>query len=145
MNIANIARRIGLGDTKVFSKYNDISEGIEASLNLPIKFKGIPTIGGKLEDWPSEQEYDLDERIKRLVKRRANEDSIDKKKLSDAERDKARRANWRKYSVDEIDKYRFFHAGQYADNQIKLRLSYFWLNHFTVGAKETTPQLISDY
>ena len=44
MNIANIARRIGLGDTKVFSKYNDISEGIEASLNLPIKFKGIPTM-----------------------------------------------------------------------------------------------------
>ena len=136
MNIAKIARRIGLGNTKELSKYNDISEAIEASLNLPIKFKGIPAIGGQLEDWPSEQEYDLDERIQRLVKRRANEDSIDKQKLSDAERDKSRRENWRKYSVDEIDKYRFFHAGQYADNQIKLRLSYFWLNHFTVERKK---------
>ena len=145
MNTAKISRRIGLGDTEELSRYSGLSEAIEASLQLPINFKGIPRIGGELEDWPGEKEYNLDERIQRLVKRRANEDSIDKQKLSDAERDKARAANWRKYSVDEIDKYRFFHAGQYADNQIKLRLSYFWLNHFTVGAKETTPQLISDY
>ena len=145
MDTAKISRRIGLGDTEELSGYSDTSEAIEASLDLPINFKGIPRIGGNLEDWPSDQKYSLDERIQKLVMRRANKDSIDRQKLSDAERDKARSENWQNYSVDEIDKHRFFHAGQYANNQIKLRLSYFWLNHFTVGAKETTPQLILDY
>ena len=145
MDLANISRRIGLGGIYEISHHDSVSELIKSAIEMPVTFRGIPAIGRDVENWPTDKEFDLNDRIQKLVKRRANEDAIDKKKLPDAERDKARRVNWQKYSVDEIDKYRFFHAGQYADNQIKLRLSYFWLNHFTVGAKETTPQLISDY
>ena len=145
MEIGQISRRIGLGGTDEFFQYGTVSDGIDAALQASVKFKGIPTITSEIESWPSHKEFDLNERIQRLIKRRLNSDSIDKQKLSDNERENAREKNWAKYSVDAIDKYRFFHAGQFADNQVKLRLSYFWLNHFTVGAKESTPQLISDY
>ena len=65
--------------------------------------------------------------------------------MSDQEREIVRELNEEKFNVDKMDQYRFFHAGQFATNQIKLRLSYFWLNHFTVGKKGVTPQLISNY
>ena len=145
MNLARVSRRIGLGTTEEFSSHTSIEGIIKSSLESHVVFKGLPSLHGAIEMWPSEKEFDLNQRIGRLVKRRTESDAIDKRKLSDQEREIARELNWKKLSVDKIDQYRFFHAGQYATNQVKLRLSYFWLNHFTVGAKEVTPQLISDY
>ena len=145
MNLARVSRRIGLGAMEEFSSHTNIEGIIKSSLESHVVFKGLPSLHGAIEMWPSEKEFDLNQRIDRLVKRRTESDAIDKRKLSDQEREIARELNWKKFSVDKIDQYRFFHAGQYATNQVKLRLSYFWLNHFTVGAKEVTPQLISDY
>ncbi|MDA9823233.1 DUF1800 domain-containing protein [Paracoccaceae bacterium] len=145
MNLARVSRRIGLGTTEEFSSHTNIEGIIKSSLESHVVFKGLPSLHGAIEMWPSEKEFDLNQRIGRLVKRRTESDAIDKRKLSDQEREIARELNWKKFSVDKMDQYRFFHAGQYATNQVKLRLSYFWLNHFTVGAKEVTPQLISDY
>lgn len=145
MNLARVSRRIGLGAMEEFSSHTSIEGIIKRSLESHVVFKGLPSLHGAIEMWPSEKEFDLNQRIGRLVKRRTESDAIDKRKLSDQEREIARELNWKKFSVDKIDQYRFFHAGQYATNQVKLRLSYFWLNHFTVGAKEVTPQLISDY
>jgi uncharacterized protein (DUF1800 family) len=145
MNLARVSRRIGLGAMEEFSSHTNIEGITKSSLESHVVFKGLPSLHGAIEMWPSEKEFDLNQRIGRLVKRRTESDAIDKRKLSDQEREIARELNWKKFSVDKIDQYRFFHAGQYATNQVKLRLSYFWLNHFTVGAKEVTPQLISDY
>lgn len=145
MNLARVSRRIGLGAMEEFSSHTNIEGIIKSSLESHVVFKGLPSLHGAIEMWPSEKEFDLNQRIGRLAKRRTESDAIDKRKLSDQEREIARELNWKKFSVDKIDQYRFFHAGQYATNQVKLRLSYFWLNHFTVGAKEVTPQLISDY
>ena len=145
MNLARVSRRIGLGAMEEFSSHTNLEGVIKSSLESHVVFKGLPSLHGAIEMWPSEKEFDLNQRIGRLVKRRTESDAIDKRKLSDQEREIARELNWKKFSVDKIDQYRFFHAGQYATNQVKLRLSYFWLNHFTVGAKEVTPQLISDY
>jgi len=145
MNLARVSRRIGLGAMEEFSSHTNIEGIIKSSLESHVVFKGLPSLHGTIEMWPSEKEFDLNQRIGRLVKRRTESDAIDKRKLSDQEREIARELNWKKFSVDKMDQYRFFHAGQYATNQVKLRLSYFWLNHFTVGAKEVTPQLISDY
>ena len=145
MNLARVSRRIGLGAMEEFSSHTNIEGIIKGSLESHVVFKGLPSLHGAIEMWPSEKEFDLNQRIGRLVKRRTESDAIDKRKLSDQEREIARELNWKKFSVDKMDQYRFFHAGQYATNQVKLRLSYFWLNHFTVGAKEVTPQLISDY
>ena len=145
MNLARVSRRIGLVAMEEFSSHTSIEGIIKRSLESHVVFKGLPSLHGAIEMWPSEKEFDLNQRIGRLVKRRTESDAIDKRKLSDQEREIARELNWKKFSVDKIDQYRFFHAGQYATNQVKLRFSYFWLNHFTVGAKEVTPQLISDY
>ena len=91
---------------------------------------------GAIEMWPSEKEFDLNQRIGRLVKRRTESDAIDKRKLSDQEREIARELNWKKFSVDKIDQYRFFHAGQYATNQVKHKVkndnSFQFLHHENV-------------
>jgi len=145
MNLARISRRIGLGATEEFSGKADIKSIIKSSLDSQVVFKSPLSLHGRLDTWPREKEFDLNQRIGRLVKRRTESDTIDKRKLSDQEREISLSLNWNKFSVNKIDQYRFFHAGQYATSQVKLRLSYFWLNHFTVGAKEVTPQLISDY
>ena len=50
-----------------------------------------------------------------------------------------------KYFMEKIDKYKFFHSGCFGDAQIKLRLSYFWLNHFTVGEVRETRELIGNF
>ena len=103
MDLANISRRIGLGGIYEISHHDSVSELIKSAIEMPVTFLGIPAIGADVENWPNDKEFDLNDRIQKLVKRRANEDAIDKKKLPDAERDKARRVNWQKYSVDEID------------------------------------------
>ncbi len=145
MNLSRISKRIGLGDTEEFYGQSSLESIIKSSLDTPVLFKALPSLHGTLDIWPSEKEFNLNQRIKRLVKRRTQSDAIDNRNLSDQEREIAQELNKEKFSVDKIDQYRFFHAGQYATNQIKLRLSYFWLNHFTVGEKEVTPQLISNY
>ena len=145
MNLIRISKRIGLGDTEEFHGQSSLESIIKSSLDTPVLFKALPSLHGTLDIWPSEKEFNLNQRIKRLVKRRTQSDAIDNRNLSDQEREIAQELNKEKFSVDKIDQYRFFHAGQYATNQIKLRLSYFWLNHFTVGQKEVTPQLISNY
>ena len=145
MNLIRISKRIGLGDTEEFHGQSSLESIIKSSLDTPVLFKALPSLHGTLDIWPSEKEFNLNQRIKRLVKRRTQSDAIDNRNLSDQEREIAQELNKEKFSVDKIDQYRFFHAGQYATNQIKLRLSYFWLNHFTVGEKEVTPQLISNY
>ena len=145
MNLIRISKRIGLGDTEEFYGQSSLESIIKSSLDTPVLFKALPSLHGTLDIWPSEKEFNLNQRIKRLVKRRTQSDAIDNRNLSDQEREIAQELNKEKFSVDKIDQYRFFHAGQYATNQIKLRLSYFWLNHFTVGQKEVTPQLISNY
>ena len=145
MNLSRISKRIGLGDTEEFYGQSSLESLIKNSLDTPVLFKALPSLHGTLDIWPSEKEFNLNQRIKRLVKRRTQSDAIDNGNLSDQEREIARELNKEKFSVDKIDQYRFFHAGQYATNQVKLRLSYFWLNHFTVGEKEVTPQLISNY
>ena len=145
MNLSRISKRIGLGDTEEFYGQSSLESLIKSSLDTPVLFKALPSLHGTLDIWPSEKEFNLNQRIKRLVKRRTQSDAIDNGNLSDQEREIAQELNKEKFSVDKIDQYRFFHAGQYATNQVKLRLSYFWLNHFTVGEKEVTPQLISNY
>jgi len=145
MNLSRISKRIGLGDTEEFYGQSSLESLIKSSLDSPVLFKALPSLHGALDIWPSEKEFNLNQRIKRLVKRRTQSNAIDNRNLSDREREIAQELNWEKFSVDKMDQYRFFHAGQYATNQVKLRLSYFWLNHFTVGKKEVTPQLISNY
>ena len=108
MNLARVSRRIGLGAMEEFSSHTNIEGIIKSSLESHVVFKGLPSLHGAIEMWPSEKEFDLNQRIGRLVKRRTESDAIDQRKLSDQEREIARELNWKKFSVDKMDQYRFF-------------------------------------
>ena len=83
--------------------------------------------------------------MKRLVARRTKRDELEKSNLPDKELERLLKENKNKYRVRDQDQHRFFHAGCFSSAQVKLRLSYFWLNHFTIGSKDTTDSLIGDY
>tara|TARA_X000000368_G_scaffold45405_1_gene32584 strand:+ start:164 stop:1582 length:1419 start_codon:yes stop_codon:yes gene_type:complete len=145
MELGFISRRIGLGDYEAFKNYSNIDSLINEELAKTFDFNGSPTISGDIERWPKELTFNLDQRIERLVSMRKRSDELDNSDLPDSEFKILQDQNHKKFSVADIDKYRFFHSGCFSSAQVKLRLSYFWLNHFTVGDKDTTKELIGDY
>ena len=90
MNLSRISKRIGLGDTEEFYGQSSLESLIKNSLDTPVLFKALPSLHGTLDIWPSEKEFNLNQRIKRLVKRRTQSDAIDNGNLSDQEREIAR-------------------------------------------------------
>mgnify|MGYP001187175885 CR=1 FL=1 len=145
MNIGFISRKIGLGDIDSLKNYSSLENLISKEVEKPIDFVGAETIWGPVKPWPDKLSFTLEERIERLVARRTKRDELEKSNLPDKELERLIRENKEKYRVREQDQHRFFHAGCFSTAQVKLRLSYFWLNHFTVGSKDTTPSLIGDY
>ena len=145
MNLGFISRKIGLGDRELLEDYSSIKELISTEVEKPIDFVGAETIWGPVKPWPDKLSFSLEERMKRLVARRTKRDQLEKSNLPDKELERLIKENKEKYKVREQDQHRFFHAGCFSSAQVKLRLSYFWLNHFTVGSKDTTPSLIGDY
>ena len=145
MNLGFISRKIGLGDRELLKDYSNIKELISTEVEKPVDFVGAETIWGPVKPWPDELSFSLEERMKRLVARRTKRDQLEKSNLPDKELMRLIKENKEKFKVREQDQHRFFHAGCFSSAQVKLRLSYFWLNHFTVGSKGTTPSLIGDY
>jgi len=96
--------------------------------------------------WPSEFQPNLAERVAMLRERRANEDKyLEDKTLSKNERDALLHANKKKNSMEFKDQLKFAHNNVYGEDQVRQRLVLFWLNHFTVGDKETTTSLIGHF
>ena len=146
MNLGFISRKIGLGDRELLKDYSSIKELISTEVEKPVDFVGAETIWGPVKPWPDKLSFSLEERMKRLVARRTKRDELEKSNLPDKELERLLKENKNKYRVRDQDQHRFFHAGCFSSAQVKLRLSYFWLNHFTVGgSKDTTPSLIGDY
>jgi len=145
MKLGLISRKIGLGDRESLENYSSLKELISTEVEKPIDFVGAETIWGPVKPWPDKLSFSLEERMKRLVARRTKRDELEKSNLPDKELERLLKENKNKYRVRDQDQHRFFHAGCFSSAQVKLRLSYFWLNHFTIGSKDTTDSLIGDY
>ena len=149
MKVGHLSRKLGLGSEGPFSSYSNLEDLIDGELSKKLTFMGVPKRAGEIENWPDRLTYNLDERIDKIssywIEREALEYEMEKLKLSKNERRLRRSVLSDKYSMKKIDKYKFFHSGSFGDAQIKLRLSYFWLNHFTVGDVRETRELIGNF
>ena len=146
MNLGYISRKIGLGSPEQLEGHSSLEGLISAEVEKPISYVGKATKNADLGPWPEELTYSLPDRISRLREARKRNDKNDEK----YERDSVEFQNEIQYIDEHIlvkrkDIAHFAHNSQYLDAQVQLRLSYFWLNHFTVGEKDTTPELIGDY
>lgn len=143
-----VARKIGLGlrpedDTSVSPE-----DWIEAQLTDTFPRLCADTVEKgptSIVEWPADLTYDLATRIQRSQDMKKGEEAVDALGLDPDEQDRQKWENFLKYSVRRQDNYRFANAAIYSADQVKQRLSHFWLNHFTVGAKDSTPQTIGDF
>lgn len=148
ISLAKLSRKIGLGFRPSESFEIDPTDWIEAQLGDDFTNKAIKTITSTdppIVDWPKELDFGLTERVNRLVTLRGIKDRLQEDKVDDVEFIKQQMQAEKDYSVQRLDIYKFAHSASYNKNQVKLRLAHFWLNHFTVGLKETTGELIGHY
>ena len=143
-------RKLGLGRLSDQDAFYDASksEFVDANLALPVRFTGYSShlSTAASVEWPDALSYGLEDRIQRTIDKRAAEDAIDEQRLDDEqERSLLRQEIRKRYSVMDIDIYRFFHTGQSTNADVNFRLSVFWLNHFTVADVGPNRELIGDY
>lgn len=148
ISIQQFARKVGFGAAPG-GQADAVDDWIDAQLAMSRDWRAYPTIYGASEPsltaWPEGLGLSLDDRIARLRRRRKAKDDIDARKLPDPERMVLQERNWAANSIERLDQTLFLQTAVLGDDQLRLRLAHFWLNHFTVGNKETTGELIGDY
>ena len=87
----------------------------------------------KVEPWPEEMLFSLDERVAAARHHRKTEDKTNEStKMSQVEKDEVFR-DLRRKEHRYIDRLQLFHQAIYGADPAKQRLIHFWLNHFTIG------------
>ena len=147
-DLLRVTRKIGLGLRPEDDSSPDPLDWIEHQLTSSFSTRSLVSIEAprpEIADWPSELMFDLDDRIRRLQAKRKRERQLDEMKLDEVERQRLWIENAREHDVHDQDICRFTHAAIYGEDQLRQRLTHFWLNHFAVGYKDVTPGLIGDY
>lgn len=146
--LAVVSRKVGFGFRPGDPVPLSADEWLEEQLGLRAGWPCLRSdaAGAKgLGPWPDAPDLSLAGRVQRLRTLRTHADAIDARALPDAERAILRERNRAENTVTDLDQLLFLQAAVYGQDQIRLRLAQFWLNHFTVGQKETTGELIGDY
>lgn len=143
-----VARKVGLGlrpeDDASIAPQDWIEDQLTKTFPrlAPV---AVESGAAKIVEWPAELTFDLATCIERATTMRRIKDEIATQNLDPDAFDKAMFDRELKYAVRFADQNRFANTAIYGGDQIKQRLAHFWLNHFTVGAKETTPELIGNF
>jgi uncharacterized protein (DUF1800 family) len=146
--LARVARKIGLGFRPEDDRSLSPRDWVEEQLSHPPSNRALVALDSprrEVAEWPADLTYDLDTRIRRIQVKRRREDEIDETAPSEAERVRLREELIKELDVKHIDVCRFVQRASWGNDQVRQRLAHFWLNHFTVGAKDQTPELIGDY
>jgi len=136
-----IAQRIGL----MFRDDQDLPQDMEAWIQLqlqaPSPALGIANTRAKVSEWPDELQPNLSKRAGMWRRNRAlNDQAREGKNGQDTEA--ARKANRLENLMRSKDELKFVHRNVYGADQVKLRLTAFWANHFTIGNTFDTSNMI---
>ena len=127
--------RIGLGTDSTHSKLQSVEDALH-QYKQPSQYVGVRSINSmspKVEPWPEEMLFSLDERVAAARHHRKTEDKTNEStKMSQVEKDEVFR-DLRRKEHRYIDRLQLFHQAIYGADPAKQRLIHFWLNHFTIG------------
>jgi len=142
MNIQfSIAQRTGL----MFSHDQDLPQNMDTWIELQLQAAspalGIATKGAKISEWPQDLQPGLTQRAF-LWRRYRYLKMQQRQKINGQERPAARQANNSENLMRERDEHKFVQRNVYGGDQVKLRLTSFWANHFTIGNTFDTAQMI---
>ena len=127
--------RIGLGTDSTHSTLQSVEDALH-QYKQPSQYVGVRSINSmspKVEPWPEEMLFSLDERVAAARHHRKTEDKTNEStKMSQVEKDEVFR-DLRRKEHRYIDRLQLFHQAIYGADPAKQRLIHFWLNHFTIG------------
>ena len=127
-----VSQKIGL----MFRPETDLPEDIKtwaiAQLHAKSPALGIKTKSSKVEEWPKSLQPNLEKRDAMFRLYKVNRKK-EREKLEGQETAKAKLENERKNLMGEKDELKFAHRNVYGEDQVKLRFTSFWANHFTMG------------
>ena len=136
-----IAQKIGLMFRYDEDIPQDMEGWIEQQLQAPSPALGIAKTGASVTEWPDELQPNLAKRAGMWRRYRAlQKQNREGKNGQDTEA--ARQANRHENLMQEKDEHKFVQRNAYGADQVKLRLTSFWANHFTIGNTFDTGQLI---
>ena len=93
---------------------------------------GIKTKNSQIQEWPQSLQPNLEKRDAMFSLFKANRKK-ENEGLDGQETPKAKQENRRKNLMGETDELKFSHRNVYGEDQLKLRFTSFWANHFTTG------------
>ena len=140
-NQFTMAQKIGLMFRYDEDVPQDMEGWIEQQLQAPSPALGIAKTGASVTEWPDELQPNLAKRAGMWRRYRAlQKQNREGKNGQDTEA--ARQANRHENLMAEKDEQKFVQRNAYGADQVKLRLTSFWANHFTIGNTFDTGQLI---
>ena len=136
-----IAQKIGLMFRYDEDVPQDMEGWIEQQLRAPSPALGIANTSAKVTQWPDELQPNLSKRAG-MWRRYRDLKKQQREGKNGQDTEAARQANRHENLMQEKDEHRFVQRNVYGADQVKLRLTSFWANHFTIGNTFDTGQLI---
>ena len=128
-----VAQKLGL----MFRHDNPLPENIKSwavsQLNAKSPALGVKsTLSKKIQEWPDRLQPDLLTRdnMFRTFKYNRKRAQLN---LEGYTSQAAKRDNELKYALGDTDRVKFSHRNAFGEDQVKLRFTAFWANHFTMG------------
>ena len=131
-NQFSIAQRVGLMFRYDQELPQDMETWIKAQLNSPSPALGIANISADVAEWPEKLQPDLSQRA-HLWRRYRDLKKQQREGKNGQDTEAAKQANRRENLMRRKDELKFVHRNIYGADQVKLRLTAFWANHFTIG------------
>ncbi|MDA8981237.1 DUF1800 domain-containing protein [Candidatus Thioglobus sp.] len=124
-----VAHKLGLMFRPETPLPDDVKNWAISQLKAKSPALGISQIGTKVKPWPQSLQPDLMERDTMFANWFQRNKIGDASNASNAER----QANTKDNLMDKKDELKFSHRNVYGKDQIRLRFTAFWANHFTTG------------
>ena len=124
-----VAQKLGLMFLPETRLPEDTKSWAVSQLNAKSPALGISQVGSKVKSWPPSLQPDLLTRDTMFANWFQRQKIGDASNASTAERNANRKENL----MDEKDELKFSHRNVYGRDQVRLRFTAFWANHFTTG------------
>lgn len=137
----SIAQRVGLMFRIDEELPQDMEAWIKSQLNAPSPALGIKYTYAKVAEWPDDLQPDLAQRA-HLWRRFQDLKQQQREGKNGQDTEAAKMANRRENLMRKKDELKFAQRNVYGADQVKLRLTAFWANHFTIGNTFDTGSMI---
>ena len=127
--------KIGLGtdSSHLFIQSKDDALKQYSSNMSAVGVQTILTTNPKIQNWPKNMLFNLDERIEALRYDRKKDDEIDESTTLSREKKDELKLDLRRRRLNYIDRLHLTHQSIYGKDPARQRLIHFWANHFTIG------------